>query len=408
MKDLKNGSAPKVFHNEKSFDRLANILIFEHPPGTGFSYCQDEQEQPIPCVWNDQTQAEAFEATLVAWYSRWSEYATRDLFLMGESYAGLLLPHLVDRLLDTPQSTPAKQLRALAIGNGCPGTSGATPGNPGSCNGPYGDYDTQHVFELVAGHGGISRELYDSVMRACGFPCRAPTWSEDCSNFNSTCTALLNQVDPETGPFNIYNYYDNCGTGNQLLTWEAHLREGARPNPTLASPIRRTFAAPAEKGGEEYSCGTGAAAVAWGNHPSVRDALHMKPADFYKRPWSTQAGPGMQYATYTGSSFDLYPRILQRVRTTIYNGDVDACVPYNSNEDWVTTLASLQHYPKAEAWRPWLLRGVPAGYVTTWSVPGAKANFTFVTVKDSGHMVPQYQPERAFAMFGRWLGGGTY
>ena len=101
-------------------------------------------------------------------------------------------------------------------------------------------------------------------------------------------------------------------------------------------------------------------------------------------------------------------RLLQHVRTTIYNGDVDACVPYNSNEDWVTTLAGLQHYPKAEAWRPWLLRGVPAGYVTTWSVPGAKANFTFVTVKDSGHMVPQYQPERAFAMFERWLGGGAY
>jgi len=33
--NVKNGSVPKVFHNEKSFDRKANVLIFEHPPGTG-------------------------------------------------------------------------------------------------------------------------------------------------------------------------------------------------------------------------------------------------------------------------------------------------------------------------------------------------------------------------------------
>jgi len=97
----------------------------------------------------------------------------------------------------------------------------------------------------------------------------------------------------------------------------------------------------------------------------------MKPEGFYNRPWSGQAGAGVRYTTYTGSSFDLYPRILQKVRTTIYNGD-------------------------------------PAGYVTTWAVPGAKANLTFVTVKDSGHMVPQYQPERAFAMFSRWIDGGVY
>ena len=164
---MHNDSMPAVFHNPKSFDRLANVLIFEHPPGTGFSYCADEKEKPTPCVWNDQTQAEAFEATLIAWYGKWPEYSSRDLFLMGESYAGLLLPHLVDKRLDSPDSTPMKQLRAMAIGNGCPGTSGATPEKPGSCNGPYGDYDTEHVFELISGHGGVPRHATHHPMVIC-------------------------------------------------------------------------------------------------------------------------------------------------------------------------------------------------------------------------------------------------
>lgn len=70
-------------------------------------------------------------------------------------------------------------------------------------------------------------------------------------------------------------------------------------------------------GGQEYPCGTGDAAVAWCNTPSVREALHMHPESFYGRPWSLQAGPGMQYTTYTGSSYDLYPDLLKHTPVLI-------------------------------------------------------------------------------------------
>ena len=39
-----------------------------------------------------------------------------------------------------------------------------------------------------------------------------------------------------------------------------------------------------------------------------------------------------------------------------------------------------------------------AGYVTAFS-GGAVSNFTFATVKGSGHMVPQFQPKRGFELF---------
>ena len=55
-----NASAPRLFEREYSWDAAANVLLFEHPPGTGFSYCVDATDAPVPCTWNDQTQAEAF------------------------------------------------------------------------------------------------------------------------------------------------------------------------------------------------------------------------------------------------------------------------------------------------------------------------------------------------------------
>lgn len=396
-------AVPKPFKNPYSFDHKTNLLIFEHPPGTGFSYCYNNingQEKAVPCEWNDQTQAEAFANTIEQWYAQFAEYKKHPLYFIGESYAGLLLPFLVSKLIDSPSATATKQLRALAVGNGCPGLSGSTPDKRGTCNGPYGNYDTQHIFESAYGHSAVSRELRDRVFKECNFPCKAPTWTEDCRSFSPACEQALAEFDRAVGSFNIYNFMDNCGSGNQV---RGQLMEGSAYRTLLNDPLRPT-------GGQVYPCGTGEAAHVWCNRPEVRAALHMKPEAFYGRPWSSQAGEGMRYTTYTGASFDLYPKILPRYRTTIYNGDVDMCVPYNSNEDWITSLATQQNFSKSEAWRPWLTDdGVPSGYVTTYSIPGVTShNFTFVTIKGAGHMVPQYQPVRAFEFFDRWLAGGDY
>merc|ERR1712232_433958 len=120
--------------------------------------------------------------------------------------------------------------------------------------------------------------------------------------------------------------------------------------------------------------GTGHAAQVWVNTLEVRAALHVEPESFYGQPWPRGR---MNYTTYTGASFDLYPRILKHYRTTIYSGDVDMCVP--SNEDWTVSLASQQKYQLVEPWRPWQLGGVAAGYVMSYAVPGGPANFTFIT-----------------------------
>merc|ERR1719498_1111185 len=102
------------------------------------------------------------------------------------------------------------QLRAIAIGNGCPGTSGSTPNRTGACNGPYGSYDSMHIFESAYGHGGVSRALHDEIASACHYPCKAPTWTEDCTP-TSACSKAMEKFRASVGEFNIYNFNDNCG-----------------------------------------------------------------------------------------------------------------------------------------------------------------------------------------------------
>ena len=440
-----NGTTPVPQRNVDSWDRVSNLLLFEHPPGTGFSYCVDDRGKPTPCKWNDQTQAEAFYATLAAWYDAWPAYASHELRVIGESYAGLLIPFLAFEIYSKhPTGIPARQLKGIAIGNGCPGTAGSTPTNTGTRNGthtpvkssnvasraasplrpvsaprvtrtqshtnlstphqrtplattrgvlpracraragPYGNYDTQHVLELAHGHGALPRAQWEALVKTCEFPCAAPTWSESCATFSMACEELISSAHDAIGSFNIYDFYDNCGDGNQA----GAALSGAQHRARLNGP-----AVPRHTGGQSYGCGTGKAATVWANEPAVRAALHMHPASFYGYNWSLFAGAAMQYDHYTGSSYDLYPCLLNHTSVLIYNGDVDGCVPYSSNADWIVALAAQQGWEQAEAWRPWTLRQLPAGYVTRYDTKCAH-NLTFLTIKQAGHMVPQYQPVR--------------
>jgi hypothetical protein len=64
-------------------------------------------------------------------------------------------------------------------------------------------------------------------------------------------------------------------------------------------------------------------------------------------------------------------------------------------------------------WRPWLVGKSVAGYVTDYPIAAsahapASHNFTFLTVREAGHMVPQYQPARALELFRRWLQNEPY
>jgi serine carboxypeptidase-like clade I len=135
---------PALWQNPYSWDTLSNVLILEHPPGTGFSYCADPNGTVVTCKWNDETQAEAFLMEIEGWFELFPEYKDHEFYLTGESYAGLLLPNLMNQIATKPNSI---NLKAAAIGNGCTGTPGQSIEKPGTCN-LGGDFDQQHNLDL--------------------------------------------------------------------------------------------------------------------------------------------------------------------------------------------------------------------------------------------------------------------
>lgn len=75
-----------------SDSQLTVTSYLESPAGSndpiGFSQCLVDGKQAPSCKWDDVTQAEAYAHTLKAFFDAFPEFAKRDLYLSGESYAG--------------------------------------------------------------------------------------------------------------------------------------------------------------------------------------------------------------------------------------------------------------------------------------------------------------------------------
>jgi hypothetical protein len=115
--------------------------------------------------------------------------------------------------------------------------------------------------------------------------------------------------------------------------------------------------------------------AAWNNVDGAWPEYHSTATDLrpYYKDWAS------------GAHAELGLRVL------IYSGDADPGVMYLGSEAWTSGLG----FAELEAWRPWTTDGAQrmGGYVTRYKV---KANdhggaFDFLTIRGSGHMVPQVQ-----------------
>lgn len=184
----------------------------------------------------------------------------------------------------------------------------------------------------------------------------------------------------------------------------------SRFNTPVESDLLETSSKHAEileslQGGYEWSCGGEEAAEAYLTTDDVMKALHI----------ANPGQSGFSYDTSGPASITLYPELAKHIRVFIYNGDSDSCVPYKGNEEWITSLVSNGVLQEKEAWTPWYTSqwpDMPAGYVTTYDVLGEDGkvdanapDFTFLTIRLAGHMVPTFQPQASLNFFERILKG---
>ena len=139
------------------------------------------------------------------------------------------------------------------------------------------------------------------------------------------------------------------------------------------------------------------ATSSWLTTAAVKKALHL----------TTPGNSGFRYHSSGPASVTLWPFLSKSIRVLIYNGDADSCVPYKGNEEWISGLEAAGDLKEKESWRPWFIsKGsrAPSGYVTTFT-PNGPYDFSFVTIRLAGHMVPTFQPQASSAFFQRFLAG---
>ena len=79
-----------MYENPLPWNMNANLLYIESPSGVGFSIAKTDNDY----LHTDMSVSrDAFKA-LQEWYLKFPEYDDNDLFISGESYAGLYVPYL--------------------------------------------------------------------------------------------------------------------------------------------------------------------------------------------------------------------------------------------------------------------------------------------------------------------------
>lgn len=74
--------------NPYSWNNITNGLYIEQPAGVGFSYADTFDG----LVHNDTSTAQDNLQAMLAFYASYPEYQANDLYLSGESYAGIYVP----------------------------------------------------------------------------------------------------------------------------------------------------------------------------------------------------------------------------------------------------------------------------------------------------------------------------
>merc|ERR1712086_925135 len=87
---------PTLWRNENAWTKVANVLIYDSPAPVGFSYCNNNTGgDGYSCGnWDDTRTARAAHVFMKNWMKAFPAFASLDLYLSGESYAGVYIPML--------------------------------------------------------------------------------------------------------------------------------------------------------------------------------------------------------------------------------------------------------------------------------------------------------------------------
>ncbi|RHZ06767.1 hypothetical protein DYB26_014753, partial [Aphanomyces astaci] len=172
-----------IKRNPYAWNRKANMVFLESPAGVGFS-------QPVlnDTDYNDNFTTDRAYEFLEQFLELYPRYKNREFYITGESYAGIYIPYLASKLVQTPIAEV--NFTGFAIGN--PFTDQVADGNSN--------------MDYYYSHGLISIESYNAIKAKCA----SPDFSR---NLSTACQTALEDANlsADTDALNPYYLYgDIC------------------------------------------------------------------------------------------------------------------------------------------------------------------------------------------------------
>ncbi|KAG8007219.1 Lysosomal protective protein, partial [Nibea albiflora] len=441
-------------YNPYSWNKIANMLYLESPVGVGFSYSDDQNyvtndtevsatpkiqllmgSQVFNLFFSPQVSMNNFLA-LKEFFRLFPEFGKNQLFLTGESYGGIYIPTLAERVMedatlnlqvytntavlstdtvvDVSDSPITPVLQGVAVGNGMSS---------------YEMNDNSLVY-FAYYHGLLGSRLWADLQTFCcsGGICNFY------NNQDQNCSARLSDVQDivYSSGLNMYNLYAPCiggvhqrysieqgelvirDLGNSFLNhpWTRLWNQKLRGLSSLHLSVRL-----------DPPCTNSTPSSLYLNNRYVRAALHISPKalDWVICSSEVNLNYGRLYMDVSKQYLKLLSALKYRV--LVYNGDVDMACNFMGDEWFVESLhQQVSQVPGVSTSvclscvnpcvstsvsqvevqrRPWFYDDEDGrqvgGFVKEFN------NIAFLTVKGSGHMVPSDKPVAAFAMFSRFI-----
>lgn len=354
-----------LYNNPYSWNKHANVIFLEAPAGVGFSYANNKKYDTD----DDSTSYDNYVA-LQNFFEKFPQFKGNDFYITGESYGGIYIPTLSVRVVDGPAKF---NFKGFAIGNGY--------------------LDARNLSNAIVFfayyHGLLDAEIWDSLEKYC---CGGNATPENCNFYDATskyCIKAVGEVSNivQNSGLNVYNLYSDCASSSNAVSRVSRYSVDKR---NLLGYLHKS--SKINNVHDDPPCIDSSNVKKYLNQPSVRKALHIPTSvqDWDICSLDVEIGYKRLYDT-------MRPQILKLIgsglRGLIYNGDVDMACNFLGDE-WFANNLGLK---VLSSYAPWKLNDQIGGFVKYYK------NLSFLTIRGSGHMVPQDKPAQAYHMISNFL-----
>jgi len=353
--------------NPYSWNRVASVIYIDSPCGVGFSYGEVKSDTQN----TDNGTAIDTYVFLQQFFEIYSEFATNDFYITGESYAGVYITNLAFEILtntSSPQLATNLKNGGIQLGNPVTNCAGA------EYNGEGNVLDLDLQVNLFYWHGMVSRRNFDN-WNSQGCNTQTPPSLSACITLYTTIEKGIGRLDQPlkarnrlqpSGSINPDMLYFSYCTGNGTIDFVNAINPGCFSVDDQVSVYLNTAA--------------------------VQTAIHAQPTNWEECGGVEYRSSGDSVIPHLQYFFENAPTM----KVWYYSGDLDiATVPFAQTQRCLATLNAKI----TEAWRPYTINKEVAGYVEVYDT------YTYLTIKGAGHEAPEFQPAAGFLVFTSMLAG---